>query len=337
MILHIKKILLKFFYDTISLVVASKKGVEESSLSKEAMFLDFTLIRVNEQNYIPQVISDTTGKDDIITEPVIDVGDIQEDTNGPIILPNPLNVDKTFSRKFLEEGWFDFSIPLDLRSLRVVVGDDKGEYYNYTPSAIQYNNVGARSKKFFMNSFFKNLEDAEPIPESEIIDYIAIVKNTSGESYFPQWGFSAIQGIANGEGLQIKIRKPCVMKITGKPNPPITSIEEFDWALSIYGSENPVLNGYIWQYMSNPTLAPIDIKLLFGDHITDLKNDFITAAGTPSKRANIEIIKNRDGQSILPEWDFYAFTHFMPGEAYIVRGNFYEFTTVGNHVYKSLH
>lgn len=335
MVLFIKEIFLKFFLFFGKALSFSKEKVVVRSEGKPAIsILTLDLKSSSVQNIISQITTVSESKDDIVSD-IIDDGDNQVDNTGPIVIPDIIDEDVTFVRE-LPLGNDGFGIPLDTKYIRLATGANKGQYYNFAPSSENYNDVGARSLLLFSNIFYKSIEDPEPIPMDELVNYIAIIKNGSGKAFFPQWGFSGIQGAANGEGFLIKTLLPTVLKVTGKPNVVVDSVDDFDLAL-VFPPSSVVPNSYQWQQITNPFLTPIDIKQYFGTHITYLHYETVTAAGSPQTIADIEIMKNSSAQTIIPRWDFYGFDTMLPGEQYQIRADFSTFGSVGNHVYKSGH
>lgn len=338
MIIFIKEIILKFFTFFGKVSASSKDKIVLFAEGKaELSPLVFDLKEASVDNVISQITTVSESKEDVVSD-IIEDGDNQVDNTGPIVIPDLTDEDKTFVRK-INVGFGGFGIPLDTRSIRLATGSNKGEYYNFAPSASNYNDLGERSKLLFSNIFYKNIEDPDPIPYEELYDYIAIIKNNQGKAFFPQWNFSGIQGLANGEALQIKAFSEFYIKVTGKPNKIVSSVDEFDLSLSLPPGSTIPENKYSWEMITCPFMQPVDIKEYFGERITDFHfyKEAYTSSTYAAYIADVQIMKDTDGKAVWPIWDFYYFKTLEPGKLYQINANFSRFGSVGDHTYKSGH
>ncbi len=119
---------------------------------------------------------------------------------------------------------------------------------------------------------------------SDILPSLIIVKNSSGNVYWPGFGFDGIGTYNSLEGYQILLNQADILDITGNLiQPELTPISlPLNWSLISY---------------LRTTAAPIDILL------TPILNDFV-------------IIKNGAGQVFWPGLNFNGIGNMMPGYGY---------------------
>ena len=336
-----KSIVLKGLSKPLHKIGSKSKDVSSSSVTIIVPEINFDVLNINASN----LSKDITNSHVRYTAPII------VDNVGPINAPIFVS-DETFVRKFEvnKPQWFFFGVPLNTQKLRLNVGENKGQYLDFSVSLSNlrlidiaglppyYKTSDAGSdyiKIFFDNYLYANLEDDAPIPRSELKEYVQLVKSSSGEAYLPEWGYNSIPGLNNAEALQIRLLKSCCLKVTGEPNKVVSHINDFPWAVPI----NPLSVDFtsdnnIWLYFSNPFLIDIDIKEFFGTYITDLKHSVTHSNGVQVNESDISIIKDDDGFAIVPTWDFYYFRKMEPGDGYQIKLRLNSFTNIGDSTYK---
>jgi hypothetical protein len=122
---------------------------------------------------------------------------------------------------------------------------------------------------------------------SQINPEIIIVKDNVGSAYLPEWGYNGIGDMQVGQGYQIKLLNAATLFVEG-----IYMIPE----------ENPITLTEGWNIFGYLPLEAFDVVAVF----TDIVDQVI-------------IVKNGDGSTYLPQYDFNGIGNLEPGQAYQVK------------------
>ena len=122
---------------------------------------------------------------------------------------------------------------------------------------------------------------------SEIDSEIIIVKDNVGFAYMPEWGYNGIADMQVGQGYQIKLLNAATLLVEGT---------------YILPEENPITLTEGWNIFGYLPLGVSDVVAVF----TDIADQVI-------------IVKNGEGSTYLPQYDFNGIGNMEPGQGYQVK------------------
>lgn len=128
---------------------------------------------------------------------------------------------------------------------------------------------------------------------------LLIAKDYLGSAYLPQYNFDGIGLIQKYESIQCKLTDPLILRVTAKRNHII--ITEANGSQGIlYGSYVRLWPG--WSLMNWPCKHPADCALTLLSVVED-----------------VVILKNSNGSTYLPQWNFNGIPDFIPGQGYQIK------------------
>ena len=122
---------------------------------------------------------------------------------------------------------------------------------------------------------------------SEIDPEIIIVKTNAGLAYLPDWAYNGIGNMEPGAGYQIKLLNAATLIVEG---------------IYMLPEENPITLTEGWNMFGYLPLGASDVALVF----TDVVDQVI-------------IVKNGEGSTYLPQYDFNGIGNMEPGQGYQVK------------------
>ena len=124
---------------------------------------------------------------------------------------------------------------------------------------------------------------------SSIIDDLVIIKNNNGTAYLAEYQFNAIGSMVPGQGYQVKMNSSSELNLTGEFSKP--------YLFPIYLEDGWNMIGYLRQ-------EPDYIDVVFSDLLA---------------QDVIQIIKDSEGNTFLPEWNFDGIGMMQPSKGYQVK------------------
>ena len=210
-------------------------------------------------------------------------------------------------------GWSYFSCPIDISKVSIthnymdgyVIGDSfdytTNTNYNYNPSKPEsgfpfIENELEYMALFFQNNAYESLDDEIPLFFKDAEKYkqsIVVIKNSGGRVYYPEYYFDGIRSVNPFSGYHIKINTKLFFKIKAQKYKQISTINDVD---------ANYVNG--WQFISFNSLSIINIK----DYLQPLIDE-----------NKVLMVKSKNGNVLLPEFNFNGIGDMKPGEAYLAK------------------
>lgn len=216
----------------------------------------------------------------------------------------------TFTRKF-DVGNGGFSIPLNIEQIESQYGSEKGQILNYNTT---YDFI-----HFVKNNFYSDLEATTPLLEN-ISDYISVIKNYKGDAYLPQFNYNGIGFLSHGQGYQITVVKPFYMKIKGSQYESIEKFNDFKW--QIKDGDFADNNNYRWHYIGIPSIVSKNTEQFFSEFIKDDETFPLLVSGYEVSSYRLLILKDINGNTSLPHFNYFNVDTLEPGEYYTMKVNF---------------
>ena len=206
----------------------------------------------------------------------------------------------------LPVGWYYLGITLDLSTIIKGHPFDGGD-----PNELGADSNGNYDLVDFMkNHVYKTAESTIPLyyeNQNEWNDTMIIAKNNSGYAWLPEFNFNGIGNLVQFEGYQFKSGNESTVYLKYSGNIIFDSVNnttdiQYTTTSGTAQNGNSLANG--WNLISHPSLEPVNCVSFF--------QPFLDAG-------ILLIVKNYNGFTFLPQWNFNGIGNMIPGEAYLFK------------------
>ena len=122
-----------------------------------------------------------------------------------------------------------------------------------------------------------------------VINNLIIAKDNIGNAYLPDWDFNGIGDLEQGQAYLIKMINTAILTVEGE---------------QIIANENTIMLDEGWNLVANYKTTAINSDLAFSSLL---------------ETQNVVIIKDYEGNALLPEWGFNGLGDLLPGRGYQIK------------------